>query len=295
MTDTWLQIAIEVSAADLPRVEALLQAQGALSLWLEDAADTPVLEPGPGAVVLWPQLRLHALFPASCAVAPLFAELATHLELEQLLSLQSRTVHEQDWDAQWRAALRPLRFGEKLWICPGELPCPDPAAAELRLDPGLAFGTGSHPTTALCLRWLADQPLSGRQVLDFGCGSGILALAALALGADVAIATDNDPQALSATRNNAQRNRLETRLHSCLPGELPAGSYEVIIANILSSTLISLADMLGSRLAANGRLALSGILEEQAEEVIAAWQPWCRLTVTAREQGWVLLSGQGRG
>lgn len=292
MNEGWLELGIETSRDESAAVERALLAAGALSVWLEDAGDQPILEPAPGAEPLWDQVRVIGLLDAAVAGAGVLATLAQALTLEQLLSLRSTKLAEQDWHARWRATLRPLCFAGRLWICPTGHACPDPAAAQVRLDPGLAFGTGTHATTALCLEWLAMQPLAGQDLLDYGCGSGILALAGIALGAREARAIDLDPQALAATARNARRNGCADRVFAGLPDELPPGHFPFIVANILSNTLIELAPLLCAQGTPGARYALSGVLEGQAEEVMAGWRPCLPLTVSARRDGWVLLTGQ---
>lgn len=292
MNEGWLELGIETSRDEAAAVEQALLAAGALSVWLEDAGDQPILEPAPGAEPLWDRVRVIGLLEATTAGADLLATLGQALTLEQLLSLQSLPLAEQDWHARWRATLRPLCFAGRLWVCPTGHDCPDPAAAQVRLDPGLAFGTGTHATTALCLEWLAAQPLAGQALLDYGCGSGILALAGIALGASEARAIDLDPQALVATAANAQVNDCGARVQAALPDQLPPARFPFIVANILSNTLVELAPLLCAQGAPGARYALSGVLEDQAGDVIAAWRPRLELAVSARRDGWVLLTGQ---
>lgn len=199
---------------------------------------------------------------------------------------------DRDWDAEWRKGLKPLRFGQRLWVCPGDQPCPDPGGIRLVLEPGLAFGTGTHPTTALCLIWLEAQPLVNCRVLDYGCGSGILAIGALALGAGSAVALDIDPQALLATRDNGVRNGFSHRLTSGLPEDgARAGLFQVLVANILSGPLMALAPELARFAGPGTRVALSGILTAQTDEVVRAFRPWVDLALSGSQDGWVLLAG----
>lgn len=187
---------------------------------------------------------------------------------------------------------QPMRFGQRLWIVPSWHAAPEPDAVNLLLDPGLAFGTGTHPTTALCLEWLDAQQLQGRQVLDFGCGSGILAIAALLLGAEQAVGTDIDIQAIEASRDNAGRNGIDpARFPLYLPEQLPDGQADVVVANILAGPLVELAGQIGERVKPGGLLALSGILVEQAEEVRAAYADKFDLDPTAEKDGWVRITG----
>jgi len=189
---------------------------------------------------------------------------------------------------------RPMRFGERLWICPSNASPPHPEAVNLMLDPGLAFGTGAHPTTSLCLQWLDGMPLCGRRVMDYGCGSGVLAIAAAMLGADSCIAVDNDPQALLATRENAARNNVSDRLLVRPPFDGAPAKVDVVVANILSGILVALAPLLANALSPGGDIALSGILDGQVADVEAAYDPWCDVDIRKRSGGWVLLAGRRR-
>lgn len=286
----WLQVELTVSADVAAAAEQALQGLGALSVSLSDAGNHPLLEPAPGETPLWPQMTLSALLPADsepdavrCALAAVLGGAAPALRFSPLA--------ERDWVREFRETLAPQRFG-RLWVCPEGQPCPEPMAPRVTLEPGLAFGSGSHPTTALCLGWLGELDLSGLTILDWGCGSGILALGALALGANAATAVDIDRQALAATRENALRNGCEARLHVAEPGDVPLEPrYDVVVANILADTLIALAPGLARRSAAGARVALSGILAAQASRVRAACAPSLALEVAAEASGWVLLTG----
>jgi len=288
MGDTWLQAAVDCPQTDAADVEARFESLGAIVTWTEGTDEEEILEPEPGATPLWATIRITALLPSDTPrdqIAAAFPECRPHVEV----------VADRDWDAEWRRSLKPLHFGRRLWVCPEGRACPDPAGTSLILDPGLAFGTGTHPTTAMCLEWLDGQPLDGCRVLDYGCGSGILAIAALLLGARAAIAVDIDPQALTATRANAVRNDCAGKLRVVTPDEaLPAAARDaagVIVANILSGPLVKLAPQLRRFAQPATRVALSGILADQAREVIAAYDPWAHLAVTAEAGDWVLLSG----
>ena len=213
-----------------------------------------------------------------------------------------RTVEDQDWERVWLDQFQPMRFGARTWIVPWnhELPADAdvPDAAVVRLDPGLAFGSGTHPTTALCLRWLdalaGAGALHDARVLDFGCGSGILALAALKLGAAAAVGVDNDPQALLATADNARRNAIDSRLAVHLPDDEPPATYPVVVANILASALDALAEVLAARVAPGGRIALSGILRGQEDELLQRYAPWFDDLRVATEEDWVRIEGVRR-
>ena len=288
MAESWLQATVDSPQAAVAAVEAKFEHLGALVTWTQGADDEEILEPAPGATPLWAAVRVTALLPAATPrerVMAAFPGARLHFEI----------VADRDWDAEWRRTLKPLRFGQRLWVCPVGQACPDPAGISVLLEPGLAFGTGTHPTTAMCLTWLDSQPLAGLHVLDYGCGSGILAIGALALGARAAAAVDIDPQALLATRDNAVRNGCAERLTVGVPAELlpasPRTAFDVLVANILSGSLVRLAPELHRFAGAATRVALSGILADQAAEVIAAFRPWAPLTITDEQGGWVLLAG----
>lgn len=266
---------------------------GALAVTLADAADDPVLEPAPGETPLWPSVRLTALLPEGAAGTLVAEAISAALDLEPGdAALQQ--LDDRPWEREWLKDFHPMRFGQHLWVCPGGQPSPDPAAVIVELDPGLAFGTGTHPTTALCLEWLDGAGLAGQSLLDYGCGSGILALAALALGADRVCAVDIDPQALLATRENAARNRLEAAL-TILPADgLPGGPFDVVVANILSGPLVELAPRLAGLTRAAGRIVLAGMLDAQAEDVARAYRPWFDIGAHTTRSGWTLLAGRRR-
>ena len=270
---SWLQAHVLTDPAHAPGVEAALAAAGAVSVTLLDAEDQPVLEPAPGETPLWPHVRVTGLFDDAEGAAALQDQLRTALGSALREAIRIEPLADQVWERAWLDHFHPMRFGRRLWVVPGgqtvELGTGDVA---LELDPGLAFGTGTHPTTALCLEWLDGLDLAGRRVIDVGCGSGILAIAALKLGAAHAVAIDHDPQALLATRENAMRNGVAERLSvlgTDAPGPAPA---DVVVANILAGTLIELAPRIAAMVAPRGRLALSGILADQAEGVLAAYR-----------------------
>ena len=262
----WLRLSLDLEDVRTAEAERLLESFGALSVTLTDAGDQPVLEPAPGAAPLWRDCRLEALFDLGLDVAALRGAL-------QDLGLVAGSVDfldDADWLNRWRQYAVDFCFGERLWLVPRDaVPGGEPA---LRLDPGLAFGSGSHPTTRLCLTWLAGQDLRGARVLDYGCGSGILGLAALKLGCESVLAIDHDPQALLATRENAAYNALaDERLTVAAPGGLADSQFDVVLANILANPLMELASVLAGALADRGTLVMSGMLEAQAPEISAAY------------------------
>jgi ribosomal protein L11 methyltransferase len=292
----FLQVVIDIGERDPEAIEEACFARGALSVTLADAADDPVLEPAPGVTPLWRSVRLTALFPDDEDGAQHAADLGRAIGLGPA-ALRWETLADRAWEREWLKDFHPMRFGRRLWVCPGGRPAPDPEAVVLELDPGLAFGTGTHQTTAMCLEWLDATRLAGRTVLDFGCGSGILALAALKLGAASASATDIDPQALLATRENALRNRLESRIRISSPDALPEESWDIVLANILAGPLIELAARLAASTRAGGALLLAGMLESQAKSVADAYRPWFHMSEFASREGWTALTGNrlGRG
>ncbi|MFC5696952.1 50S ribosomal protein L11 methyltransferase [Pseudomonas sp. GCM10022186] len=290
----WLQVRLAITPEQAETYEDALLEVGAVSVTFMDAEDQPIFEPDLGTTPLWSHTHLLALFEADTDEASLVA----HLELLTGGALpvhQIERIEDQDWERSWMDNFQPMRFGRRLWIVPSWHAAPEPDAVNLLLDPGLAFGTGTHPTTALCLEWLDSQDLAGCDVLDFGCGSGILAIAALLLGARQAVGTDIDPQALEASRDNASRNGIDpARFPVYLPADLPQRPAAVVVANILAGPLVSLAPQITSLVAPGGRLALSGILAEQAEEVRAAYADAFDLDPTAEQDGWVRISGVRR-
>ncbi|MBE7929012.1 50S ribosomal protein L11 methyltransferase [Pseudomonas saudiphocaensis] len=287
----WLQLRLAISPEQAPALEDTLLEIGAVSVTFMDAEDQPIFEPDLGTTPLWSHTHLLALFEANVDEDHLLA----HLQLligGELPEHQLERIEDQDWERSWMDNFQPMRFGQRLWIVPSWHAAPEPDAVNLLLDPGLAFGTGTHPTTALCLEWLDAQQLQGRQVLDFGCGSGILAIAALLLGAEQAVGTDIDIQAIEASRDNAGRNGIDpARFPLYLPEQLPDGQADVVVANILAGPLVELAGQIGERVKPGGLLALSGILVEQAEEVRAAYADKFDLDPTAEKDGWVRITG----
>jgi ribosomal protein L11 methyltransferase len=259
-----------------------------------DAEDQPIFEPELNTTPLWSHTHLLALFEGGTEATTVLA----HLELltgSPLPEHHSEVIEDQDWERSWMDGFQPMRFGQRLWIVPSWHAAPEPDAVNLLLDPGLAFGTGTHPTTALCLEWLDGQDLKDCNVLDFGCGSGILAIAALLLGAKEAVGTDIDVQALEASRDNAGRNNIAEALFPLyLPEDLPQVQADVLVANILAGPLVSLAPQLSSLVKSGGRLALSGILAEQGEEVAKAYAKDFDLDPIANRDGWVRITGRRR-
>ena len=290
----WLQVRLAITPEQAETYEDALLEVGAVSVTFMDAEDQPIFEPDLGTTPLWSHTHLLALFEADTDETALLA----HLQLlcgGALPEHQVERIEDQDWERSWMDNFQPMRFGRRLWIVPSWHDAPEPDAVNLLLDPGLAFGTGTHPTTALCLEWLDGQELGGCDLIDFGCGSGILAIAGLLLGARQAVGTDIDPQALEASRDNASRNGIDPALFPVyLPADMPQQPADVVVANILAGPLVSLAPQITALVKAGGRLALSGILAEQAEEVRAAYADAFELDPTAEKDGWVRISGVRR-
>jgi ribosomal protein L11 methyltransferase len=288
----FLQLTLDVGAADPGPCEDVLFDLGAVSVTLEDAADDPVLEPAPGETPLWPTVRVKALFAADVDRDDLAGSVARRLAGSPPPRFE--VIADRAWEREWLKDFAPMRFGRRLWVCPGGLPAGDPDAVRIELDPGLAFGTGTHPTTGMCLEWLDGSDPRGCDVVDYGCGSGILAIAALKLGAARVRAVDIDPQALIATRDNALRNAVETRLTVTGDPSLADRSVDLLLANILAGPLIELAPRFAAAVRPGGAVVLSGILAGQADAVTAAYRAWFDIGLTATRDGWGLLSGRRR-
>jgi len=286
---SWLRIVVDADRDEGPAIETVLEQRGAVSVSFEDRADEPVFELQPGETPLWSEIRITGLFPEHTAAADILAAVETELG-HTLLDSRVEILAEQDWERVWLDRFQPTEVGRNLWICPTHMDPPDPEAVTVFIDPGLAFGSGTHPTTAMCLDWLSHQDLNDRTVLDYGCGSGILAIAALKLGAREAWGVDIDPRALEVTTANAVVNGVSASLKTCLPAELETREFDVLVANILSGPLIELAGTFHGLLVPNGLIALSGILAAQTDEVANAYTSGFSLG-SRQQDGWTLLSG----
>ena len=296
----FLELSLTARLEQQPRVEEALEDLGALSITLRDAdAETPdeqaIFEPGVGELPLWPTITLNALFDEHTDRRGLAAALGELLPWLEPAQLDFRVVEDQDWERVWMDQYQPMSFGKRLWIYPWNIEPPtDGDRVVVRLDPGLAFGSGTHPTTALCLEWLDGLALAGSSVVDYGCGSGILAIAALKLGAAHAVGVDNDPQALLASRDNAERNGVAERLDVHLPGAPPEPA-DVFVANILAGPLGELAPIFAAAAKPGAPFAISGILDGQQDELLARYAEWFDALRADIHDGWVRISGTRRG
>lgn len=272
--------------------ERALEDQGALAITFQDQADVPVLEPALGTAPLWPVVQVRGLFPAEIDRNIVMAGLLACGVVERPDAINWREVGDQDWERAWMDDFRPMRFGSKLWIVPSGMRGPgDPQATLLHLDPGLAFGTGTHPTTSLCLQWIDGQDFQGKRVLDFGCGSGVLGIAAALKGAHSVCCVDNDPQAIEATMENARRNEVSRQVQCHLPENWQEARYDVVLANILAGPLVELAPQLCRCLDEEAHIVLSGILSHQSDFVAAAYFEYCGELQAQQLEDWIRLEG----
>jgi ribosomal protein L11 methyltransferase len=289
----FLELSFALGELDPEAAEAACFAAGASAVTFADAADEPVLEPAPGEVRLWRNTILTGLFAPPADTLGLVRTLGHALNIPPE-RIGTRHLEDRAWEREWLRDFHAMRFGERLWVCPHHERVVDPRAVVVRLDPGLAFGTGTHASTALCLAWLDAQLLPGSRVIDFGCGSGVLAVAAALLGAAEVHAFDIDPQALTATAENAAANGVTSRVHvHALAGTLPATS-DVVLANILAATLCTLAPQFAQAVGSGGAVVLAGLLEHEVPDVTAAYTPWFDVSRFGARDGWAALSGRRR-
>lgn len=294
-TMPWIQLRLSANEETAEKYSDWLMACGAQAVTFIDAKDTPIYEPLPGdEITYWSNTVVMGLYDASHDMDKAISYLQGIHPEGKNLKYKLEQLEDKDWEREWMDNFHPMKFGERLWICPSWREAPEPNAVNVMLDPGLAFGTGTHPTTALCLTWLDSLDLSGKTVVDFGCGSGILSLAALKLGAEKVIGIDIDPQALQASLENAKRNGVEDRLELFLPKDQPTLKADVVVANILAGPLRELAPTIIEFVADNGLLALSGVLENQANDLQNLYGQWCNMSPIAVQDEWVRLSGQKR-
>ncbi|QMV15781.1 50S ribosomal protein L11 methyltransferase [Vibrio spartinae] len=290
----WIQIKLNANNDNAETIgDMLMEDTGALSVTFLDAKDTPVFEPLPGETRLWGDTDVLALYDAQADTDTIVAQIKASQLLPTDFSYKVEQIEDKDWEREWMDNFHPMKFGSRLWICPSWKEIPDPDAVNVMLDPGLAFGTGTHPTTALCLEWLEGLDLTGKTVIDFGCGSGILAIAAIKLGAKQVIGVDIDPQALLASKDNAQRNGVEDQLAVYLPQNQPDNlSADIVVANILAGPLKELSPVIQSLVRPGGQLAMSGVLETQAEEVASFYRNQFDIEPIIENDEWCRISGR---
>ncbi|HAS3630289.1 TPA: 50S ribosomal protein L11 methyltransferase [Vibrio cholerae] len=293
----WIQIKLNATNNNAEAIgDMLMEETGAVSVTFLDAKDTPVFEPLPGETRLWGDTDVVALYEADMDTSLILQQIKASNMLAEGFAHKVEQVEDKDWEREWMDNFHPMQFGRRLWICPSWREVPDPQAVNVMLDPGLAFGTGTHPTTALCLEWLDNLDLTGKTVIDFGCGSGILAIAAIKLGAAKVIGIDIDPQALLASKDNAARNGVEDQIEVYLPKDQPEGLVaDVVVANILAGPLRELSPIIKGLLKPGGQLAMSGILDTQAESVAEFYRDDLELDPIAEKSEWCRISGRKLG
>ena len=288
----WIQLKINTTGNDAETLSDALIESGAVSVTFQDTHDNPVFEPLPGETLLWGDTDAIGLYDAETDMDEVIAILENEPLLGKGFVHKIEQLEDKDWEREWMDNFHPMRFGERLWICPSWRDVPDPNAVNVMLDPGLAFGTGTHPTTAMCLQWLDSLDLTDKTVIDFGCGSGILAIAALKLGAKHVVGIDIDPQAIQASRDNAERNGVSERLSLYLPKDQPDNlSADVVVANILAGPLRELAPLISVLPVAGGHLGLSGVLASQAQSVADAYKDKVELDPVAEKEEWCRITG----
>ena len=290
----WLQLIIDTDSTRADAIGDLLELLDAQAVTFTDGKDTPMYEPKPGEVLLWPDTRVIGLFDSDINTTELIERLRASSAIQESDKLKAEQLEDKDWIREWMDSFHPMQFGSRLWVCPSWRDVPDQNAVNVMLDPGLAFGTGTHPTTALCLEWLDGLRLDNTSVVDFGCGSGILGVAALKLGAANCVGIDIDPQALIATEANAQRNDVSEQFQVYLPGNEPKFTADVVVANILSGPLIELKETITGFCKPQGKLVLSGILAEQVEQIEAAYATDFILEPSKIKGEWARVSGTRR-
>jgi len=292
----WLQLRLDATSDTADTLSDLLSEAGASAVTMQDAANQPLFEPLPGAVPLWSQTWVIGLFEADANMEAVIQQLKSAWGEKEFPAWQLNPLEDKDWVKAWMDNFKPMQFGEQLWIIPGGYEPPAPYAINIHLDPGLAFGTGTHPTTAMCLTWLDGHPTKNKTVIDFGCGSGILAIAAALLGADKVWATDIDPQALLATHDNAEKNQVADKIDTLLPKDMPEIQADVVLANILAGPLTELAPLFARLTATNGQIVLSGIIESQQQSIISAYQDFFEMELYLKQsetgqEAWICLHG----
>ena len=287
----WIQLKISSPAKYAEQIGDILSANGSQAVSFFDAKDTPMYEPKPGEVMLWPDTEVVGLYDANYDMAALIKRLEKSRVLGKGFTHKIEQLEDKDWEREWMLNFHPMQFGQRLWICPSWRDVPDPSAVNVMLDPGLAFGTGTHPTTALCLTWLDGLELKDATVVDFGCGSGILGIAALKLGAKRVVGIDIDPQAILASQDNANRNHVGEQIELYLPADQPNLQADVVLANILAAPIRELRAVISGYCKPGGKLVLSGILDNQAQEINDLYSQEFDMEPIAIQGDWARVSG----
>jgi ribosomal protein L11 methyltransferase len=290
----WHQLTVITHEHLAPKLADFFDQLGAVSVTYMDAEDEPVYEPAIGETKIWTRTQVIALYELDAEPEQLKAAAYQQFSPKDLFDWQYEEIADQVWERAWMEFYHPMKFADRLWVCPTGQEQHEPGTVCLTLDPGLAFGTGTHPTTALCLEWLASHDLTGKTVIDYGCGSGILAVAAVLLGAKHAYAVDIDPQALTATQDNAAKNNVQAQISGYLPEQFTPVLADVVLANILAKPLIDLATPISALVAAGGQLVLSGILHDQGDAVMAAYQQAIAFNPPRQQEDWLRLDGSKR-
>ncbi|MDP4535105.1 50S ribosomal protein L11 methyltransferase [Alkalimonas collagenimarina] len=288
----WIQLRIQTTEQAAEQVSDMLVGWGAQAVTFIDSKDTPIYEPLPGEVLYWQDTTVIGLYDAEHPMQPVLDKLQQTSLFKQGLSYKLEQLEDKDWEREWMDNFHPMQFGKRLWVCPSWRDIPEPDAVNVLLDPGLAFGTGTHATTALCMQWLDQHIQADQTVVDFGCGSGILAIAALKLGAQRVVGIDIDPQAIQASMANAERNQVVDRLELYLPKDQPELAADVVVANILAGPLVELSSIIAGYVKPGGALVMSGILPSQADAVMAAYQHQFDFDAVAEQDEWIRLSAR---
>ncbi len=287
----WHQISVITNEDTAPRLADFFTQLGAVSVTYMDAEDEPVYEPAIGETKIWSNTQVIALYELDAEPALIEASVYARFKAGLLQRWQYEELADQAWERAWMEYYKPMKFADRLWVCPTDQEQHEAGTVCLTLDPGLAFGTGTHPTTALCLEWLASHDIAGKTVIDYGCGSGILAVAAVLLGAHHAYAVDIDPQALTATQDNAIKNKVQNKISCYLPEQFAPVKADIVLANILAKPLIDMAEYISGLVVPGGQLVLSGILQEQTGSVLSAYQRHIAFSAPVQQEDWIRLEG----
>jgi len=288
----WTEIRFITNRQHTDELSDFLHESGAVAVTFQEGGDQQIFEPAPGETPLWDETHIIGLFEQDQDIDAVIARLKAHFTESKFPAYKRAQIQDQDWERAWLADFKPMKFGKKLWIIPSEFSPEDDEAVNIYLDPGLAFGTGTHPTTSLCLSWLDANRPKGKKTIDYGCGSGILAIAAVKLGASDVSAVDIDPQAIEATQANAEKNHVANKIKCYLPKTFKAETADLLLANILASPLIDLAESFHALLKPGGQIVVSGILNEHAHDVLLEYKKWFEMEEPETLDDWVLLSGR---